>query len=173
MKLGTQKYKKGDITMIKRSEKLAVMEVSDGEEKVFKRMTGFTEFSLSKNPKEYSRKYIDEDMERSEVVGYSPAISYKFDADSDNSVHQYLTNVADRELLGEAAECNIIVANLSSLEANGGAKAIMRKFSVIPQNEGDDKDTYTVSGSFKAAGTKIFGTATTTDGWQTVTFVAE
>ena len=64
--------------MIKRSEKLAFMEVTEGEGTVYKRMTGFTEFSLSKNPKEYSRKYIDEDMERSEVVGYSPAISYKF-----------------------------------------------------------------------------------------------
>ena len=159
--------------MIKRSEKLAFMEVDDGGSKVFKRMTGFTEFSLSNNPKEYSRKYIDEDMERSEVVGYSPAISYKFDTDPDNSVHQYLTKVADHELLGENAECNIIVADLSNLDAQGGAKAIMRKFSIIPQNEGDDKDTYTVSGSFKAAGVKTFGVATTTDGWQTVTFKAE
>ena len=159
--------------MIKRSEKLAFMEVGDGENKVFKRMTGFTEFSLSKNPKEYSRKYIDEDMERSEVVGYSPVISYKFDTDPSNSVHQFLTKVADYELLGENAECNIIVADLSSLDEQGGAKAIMRKFSIIPQNEGDDKDTYTVSGSFKAAGVKTFGIATTTDSWQTVTFKAE
>lgn len=159
--------------MIKRSEKLAFMEVDDGENKIFKRMTGFTEFSLSKNPKEYSRKYIDEDMERSEVVGYSPAISYKFDTDPANSVHQFLTKVADHELLGEKAECNIIVADLSSLDAQGGAKAIMRKFSIIPQNEGDDKDTYTVSGSFRAAGAKTFGIVTTTDEWQTVTFVEE
>lgn len=156
--------------MIKRSEKLAFMEVGDGENKVFKRMTGFTEFSLSKNPKEYSRKYIDEDMERSEVVGYSPAISYKFDTDPENDVHQFLTKVADYELLGENAECNIIVADLSSIDEQGGAKAIMRKFSIIPQNEGDDKDTYTVSGSFKAAGAKTFGTVTSADSWQTVTF---
>jgi len=159
--------------MIKRSEKLAFMEVDDGGSKVYKRMTGFTEFSLSKNPKEYSRKYIDEDMERSEVVGYSPAISYKFDTDPDNSVHQFLTKVADYELLGENAECNIIVADLSTVDAQGSAKAIMRKFSIIPQNEGDDKDTYTVSGSFKAAGAKTFGTVTSADQWQTVTFKAE
>lgn len=159
--------------MIKRSEKLAFMEVAEGDSRVFKRMTGFTEFSLSKNPKEYSRKYIDEDMERSEVVGYSPAISYKFDTDPQNSVHQLLTKVADRELLGEDAECNIIVADLSSLDQDGGAKAIMRKFSIIPQNEGDDRDTYTVSGSLRAAGAKIFGVAKTTDEWQSVTFVEE
>ena len=159
--------------MIKRSEKLAFMEVTDGGSTVYKRMTGFTEFSLSKNPKEYSRKYIDEDMERSEVVGYSPAISYKFDTDPENSVHQFLTRVADRELLGTDAECNIIVADLSDLDASGAAKAIMRKYAIIPKNEGDDRDTYTVSGDLKAAGEKKFGLAKTTDGWQTVTFVEE
>ena len=159
--------------MIKRSEKLAFMEVTEGDLTVYKRMTGFTEFSLSKNPKEYSRKYIDEDMERSEVVGYSPAISYKFDTDPENSVHQFLCRVADRELLGTEAECNIIVADLSSLDENGGVKAIMRKFSIIPQNEGDDRDTYTVSGSFRAAGVKKFGVATTQDDWKTLTFVEE
>ena len=159
--------------MIKRSEKLAFMEVTEGNSTVYKRMTGFTEFSLSKNPREYSRKYIDEDMERSEVVGYSPAISYKFDTDPENSVHQFLCKVADRELLGTDAECNIVVADLSNLDADGSAKATMRKFSVIPQNEGDDKDTYTVSGSFRAAGVKIFGTATTADNWQTLTFAEE
>ena len=159
--------------MIKRSEKLAFMEVMDGGSKVYKRMTGFTEFSLSKNPKEYSRKYIDEDMERSEVVGYSPAISYKFDTDPDNGVHQFLSKVADYELLGENAECNIIVADLSTIDNGGAAKAIMRRFSVIPQNEGDDKDTYTFSGSLKAAGAKTFGTVTTADNWQTVTFKNE
>jgi len=159
--------------MIKRSEKLAFMEVEKDGALVYKRMTGFTEFSISKNPKEYSRKYIDEDMERSEVVGYSPTISYKFDTDPENLVHQYLCNVGDRELLGNDAECNIVIVDLSKKKENGEAEAFLRKFSIIPENEGDDKDTYTVSGSFKAAGTKKFGVATTEDEWQTVTFVEE
>ena len=159
--------------MIKRSEKLAFMEVEKDGATVFKRMTGFTEFSISKNPKEYSRKYIDEDMERSEVVGYSPTISYKFDADPENSVHQYLCKIADRELFGTDAICNIIVVDLSKQNENNEAEAVMRSFSVIPENEGDDRDTYTVSGSFKAAGNKKFGVATSADEWQTVTFVEE
>lgn len=159
--------------MIKRSEKLAFMEIRNGETVTYERMTGFTEFSLSKNPKEYSRKYIDEDMERSEVVSYSPSVSYKFDTDPENNVHKLLCNVADHELIGEAAECNIIIADISSLDASGKAKAIMRRFSVIPQSEGDDKDTYTVSGALKACGSKKFGLASTSDNWQTVTFVEE
>ncbi|MBR5808749.1 MAG: hypothetical protein IKY39_01410 [Clostridia bacterium] len=60
--------------MVKRSEKVAFMQVVDGDKAVYKRMTGFTEFAVSKNPKEYSRKYIDEDIERSEVIAYSTAI---------------------------------------------------------------------------------------------------
>lgn len=156
--------------MIKRSEKLAFMEVGEGNSAVFKRMTGFTEFSVSKNPKEYTRKYIDEDMERSEVVAYSPTISYKFDIDSDNDVHEFLCEVSDHELIGENAECNIVIADLSQPVSNSGVKAVMRKFSIIPKAEGDDKDTYTVSGSFKAAGEKKFGAATSSDGWKTLTF---
>ncbi|MBO5059981.1 MAG: hypothetical protein J6C82_03615 [Clostridia bacterium] len=159
--------------MIKRSEKLAFMQVKEGEEQVFKRMTGFTELSVAKNPKEYSRKYIDEDMERSAVVGYSPAISYKFDADPENSVHQVFCNVADRELTGADTECCIVIADISTADENGSCKAIMRSFCIIPSKEGDDKDTYTCSGSLKVAGEKIFGTAETSDNWQTITFTEE
>ena len=65
--------------MIKRCEKLAFMEVTEGSSTVYKRMTGFTELSVSKNPKEYTRKYVDEFSERNAVVGYSPSISYKMD----------------------------------------------------------------------------------------------
>ena len=149
------------------------MEVSDGENAIYKRMTGFTEFSLSKNPKEYSRKYIDEDMERSEVVSYSPVISYKFDTDPENEVHQYLCSISDNEFVGKDAECSIVIVDLSKLNENGEAPAVMRKFSVIPENEGDDRDTYTFGGRFKAAGTKKFGVATTEDEWQSVNFVEE
>ncbi len=159
--------------MIKRSERLAFMEVGSGDEALYARMTGFTELSVSKNPKEYSRKYIDEDIERSAVVGYSPAISYKFDADPENVVHQVFFEVSDKELLGKETECNIVIADISKLNEDGSAKAIMRRFSIIPSGEGDDKDTYTCSGSLKVAGEKVFGKATTSDGWQTLTFVAE
>lgn len=156
--------------MIKRSEKLAFMKIGEGD---YKRMRGFTELSVSKNPKEYSRKYIDEDMERSAVVGYSPSMSYKFDADPEDAVHQVFFEVADKELLGKDTEQSIVIADISQLNDDGSCKAIMRTFSIIPSGEGDDKDTYTCSGSLKAAGEKVFGKATTTNGWNTLTFTAE
>ncbi|MBQ7985930.1 MAG: hypothetical protein IJ304_01525 [Clostridia bacterium] len=157
--------------MIKRSDRLAFMEVVDGEEVVYKRLTGFTEFSISKNPKEYSRKYIDEDMERSEVVAYSTAVSYKFDAELGNPVHEFLAQVAEEERLGEDALCKVIIVDINKYNGSG-ASAIMRRFTVIPQNEGDNPDTYTVSGTLKAVGDRIVGTAKTTDNWQTATFEA-
>ena len=158
--------------MIKRSEKLAFMEVGTGENRVYKRMTGFTEFSLSQNPKEYSRKYVDEDMERVEVVSYSPSISYKFDADMDNPVHKFLYDVAERELTGEDAKCSIIIVDISKDKESGQGSAVLRSFSVIPNSEGEDKDTYTVSGTLKALGKKEFGVATSRDNWQTLTIEA-
>ena len=67
----------------KRSDKLAFF----GEDKVstFTRMRGFTEFSMSKNPVEYSRRYIDEKTERNDVVAYAPSISYSFDRFAESS----------------------------------------------------------------------------------------
>ena len=158
--------------MIKRSEKLAFMQVESGNETVFKRLTGFTEFSISKNPREYSRKYLDEDMERSEVMGYSTSITYKFDADPESEVHQLLYGVADRELIGSEAEVTVVIADLSTIK-NGVCNATKRKYSVIPSVEGDDTDTYTVSGTLRAAGKNEFGTAESTDDWQTIIFTEE
>ena len=156
--------------MIKRCEKLAFMKV--GSDSVYTRMTGFTELSVSKNPKEYSRKYIDEDMERSAVVGYSPSMTYKLDLDPSDSVHEVFANIADHELTGNDAVKSVAIVDISSLDSSGKAKAIVRDFTIIPSSEGDDSDTYTAGGSMKAAGEITFAMATTTDEWQTITFTA-
>lgn len=159
--------------MIKRSEKLAFMQVSSDGNDVFARMTGFTEFSISKNPKEYSRKYIDEINERTAVVSYSPAISYKFDIDPQNNVHSKLVEVYDKELLGDDTLCTIVLVDLSSLDEDGNCIAVKRDFNVIPNSEGDDTDTYTYSGSLRASGEKTFGVASSSDNFETVTFSEE
>lgn len=156
--------------MIKRSEKLAFMQVTESGNAVFRRMTEFTELSVSKNPKEYSRKYVDENVERNAVVGYSPAIAYKMDFNPENSVHKEFAKIADQEITGENAVKNIIIVDLTSADANGSANAIKRAFSIIPASEGDDSNTYTLSGNMKASGEIIFGTAQSSDDWQTIAF---
>lgn len=154
--------------MMKRSEKLAFMKVDD----TYVRMTGFTELSVSKNPKEYSRKYIDEDMERSAVVGYSPSMSYKIDLDGKDSVHKVIAEIADREITGDDAVKSIAIVDVSGADG-GSAKAVVRDFAIIPSTEGDDSDTYTAGGTMKAAGEVKFGTATSTDGWKTAVIATD
>ncbi len=155
--------------MIKRSEKLAFMDVGSG---VYKRMTGFSELTVSKNPKEYSRKYVDEDTERSAVVSYAPSISYKLDLEAGNAVHNIFKEVADSELVGEDAVKSIIIVDISAPGTNGACPAVERDFAIIADTEGDDSDVYTMSGELKASGEKTFGTAVSSDDWQSITFTA-
>ncbi len=159
--------------MYNRSDKVAFMSVSGSEGTTFSRMTGFTELSTSKNAKEYNRQYVDEKSERSDVVGYAPSMSYKFDREEDNAVHDVLVDIADSEKIGNDAHVRIVVVDLiSDIGTDGNFDAVCREFSVIPNSEGDSNDAYTYSGTLKACGDRIKGVAKTTDGWQTITFEA-
>ena len=70
-----------------------------GSSRKFERMTNFTAMTNGKNPKEYSRQYVDEITERSDVVGYAPAIEYSFDLYADNPVHEQIAAIHDGEKL--------------------------------------------------------------------------
>ena len=69
--------------MVKRHQRLAFMDTDEtGLSPNFERMTGFTNLTNSKNPKEYSRQYVDKATEDTDVVGYSPATEYSLDRKS-------------------------------------------------------------------------------------------
>lgn len=156
--------------LIKRSDKLAFFGVESENGVVYHRMTGFTEISISKNPKEYTRQYVDEDFEQSDVVGFSPQISFAFDCYSDNLVHKDIVSITDNELLGQDAVREIIIVDKSNGDETEGYYAIKREFSVIPDTEGNEHDAYTYSGTFKVKGDKIIGKAVSDDDFETVTF---
>ncbi len=152
----------------KRSEKVAFFS-TDSKNNSFSRMRGFTEFTMSKNPVEYSRKYIDEQTERSDVVAYAPSISYSFDKFSDDLVHKEIINISDNEVVGSDATRDIVIVDFST---DGDVKnAICRKWTIIPDSEGKDTNTYTYSGTLKANGDIISGTVVSSDNWQTCTFL--
>lgn len=154
----------------KRSEKVAYLGL-ESEDNSFSRMRGFTEFSISKNPVEYSRKYIDEKTERSDVVAYAPSISYSFDKFSNSAVHREFINISDQEMVGNDAIRSIVIVDFA---ANGDIKnATCRTWSIIPDSEGNDSNTYTYSGTLKACGDVVFGTVTTKDDWETCIFVKD
>lgn len=142
------------------------------EKTTYHRMQGFTDMSKSLNPKEYSRQYVDEYFEQTDVVGFSPSISYGFDQYKGNAVHDELVKLSDNEAIGTDAVRTIVIVDFTKETTNAGEYlAVAREFSVIPDSEGGSMDAYTYSGTFKVKGNKIEGTATSTDDWQTLEFV--
>lgn len=157
--------------VVKRCKKLAfygVPKVSgDNTQYIFYRMKGFDDITTSKNPREYSRQYVDEEFEQTDVVGYNPSVSFGFDRFSGDMVHDDIVSIFDNEKVGAEAVRPIIMVDVEG-ETN---YAIKRDFSVVAENEGSGVELYKYSGSFRVKGEKVFGTATSEDNWQTCLFV--
>lgn len=147
------------MAFVARCEKVAYYGVPGTSGDVtYKRMKNFSSLSTSKNPSEYSRKYVDEMFEQTDVTGYSPSISYTFDLDSESDVHKDIVGITNDEKIGNDAIRTIIVVDMTSTGTTDGKKvAYKRDFAVIPDTEGDGTDAYTYSGTFKTKGksTKI------------------
>ena len=149
--------------LVTRPKKLAFWQLPNGS---FQRMEGFTDLSYSQNPKEYSRQYVDEEFERTDIVGYAPSISYSFDRYTGNEVLEDIVKITENEYIGDLMKRTIVTVDLSTGGAVSPAK--MRDYSVIPDTNGDTTDCLTYSGNFKAKGLLIDCTATSNDDWQTI-----
>lgn len=124
-----------------------------------------------KNAKEYTRQYVDELFEQTDVTGYSPSTSYGFDQYAGDPVHADIVKITDDELIGSNAVRSLILVDLSATGATATtAPAMKRDYAVIPDSEGGSMDAYTYTGNFRSKGEKVTGTATTDDDWQTITF---
>lgn len=153
--------------LVIRSERVAFMDV-DGKPT---RMTKFTAITPAKNPKEYSRQYVDMPTETTDVIGYAPSIEYNFDNHTNNPVHTKLAKISDEELLGTDTHVDIITVDMYG---DGDSKsAIKRTYAVIPAGDSEGTDAMTYSGTFKAVSGITKGTATSDDDWKTCTFATE
>lgn len=160
--------------LIGRHEKVAYYGVPDKDGNVtYHRMCGFTKMDTSKNPVEYSRRYIDESFEQTDVVAISPSIAFTFDRYKDNPVHDDIVMISDSEILGTDAVRSIVVADISEKDEEGKCTAIMRDFSIMVETEGDSTDAYTLSGTMSTKGEKVFGTAVISQDAKTLTFTAD
>ena len=158
--------------LIKRCEKVPYMGVPDGNGGyVFYRMKGFTAAAVNRNPIEYSRQYIDEDFERCDIIGYKTALEYEFDMFKGNPVHDDIAAISEGEFVGSDAVRPVVMVDFSS-EKGGVCTALKRDFSIIPSRDGEGFGAYIYSGQMKANGKKQTGTAVSSDGFETVTFVA-
>lgn len=119
---------------------------------------GFTDMTESKNPIEYSRKYIHEKSERSDVTGYSPSLSYSMDYYTDDPVAAEIRAVTDDELVGTEAQREIILVDLFDGDATNGYAAYKRTYSIIPDGKGSGTDALIYTGNLKATGEKVKGT---------------
>lgn len=153
--------------LVMRSERLSFLDCGTDAQDL-KRMTGFTSISNGKNPKEYTRQYVDMSTESSDVVAYAESIDFSLDRHSGNPVHEKIAAIVDEEKLGTDAHVNIVTVDLFS---NGETKAATKRtYSVIADKVGDGTDALIYSGSFKAVSEITKGTATSTDGWKSCTF---
>lgn len=164
-----------NMAIVKRSDKKAFYGVASESATVYHRMSKFTEISTSKNPVEYSRQYVDEDFEVSDVIGYAPSVSIAFDLHTDNAVHKDIAEIYDKEKTGDDAVREIITVDFTQpvTGSAGHYKAYKRSFAVIPGDEGGDTDRYGYSASLKAKSGITVGSAASNDEWQTVTFTEE
>lgn len=163
--------------IVKRSDKVAFLEVPSitGEGAgVNYRMKGFKSLSKKRNPKEYTRQYVDEAFETTDIVGISISQDFEFDQVKDSPLHDYLVDIIENEKLGSDAMVNIVQVDFSKVPTVAGTyPAVKRAFALIADSDGDGVEAYTYTGSFKVAGNKVEGTATTTDDWQTCVFTAK
>lgn len=158
--------------LVGRHKKVAFLGIVETSTEKFHRMRKFTAFSKSSNPKEYSRQYVDEAFEQTDVVGFSPSISYTFDLYTNTPVYKEIVSITDGELLGSEAVRNVVIVDLSQPagETAGQFVAWKKPYSVIPDTEGDSTDAYTYSGTLRTAGESVKGYATSDDNWETLTF---
>ena len=157
-------------TLVKRSDKVSFFGNTSGGDEVFNRMRGFTTLSGSKNPSEYSRQYVDEEFETTDVTGYSPSIDFGFDQYKNDPVHDEMVEILDDEKTGTEARRNIVTVDFSQEAGEGSYKAVKREYAIIGDAEGDSMDAYTYSGTFRSTGKRIVGTATVDENGSVATF---
>lgn len=105
-----------------------------GSSPKYERMTNFTAMTNGKNPKEYSRQYVDEIAERADVVGYAPAIEYSFDRYTNNPVHEKIATIHDGEKLGDDAHVEVVVVDFFKKmikETNATQQSVLMRSSRI------------------------------------------
>ncbi len=160
-------------TLVIRSDKVSFFGNMGTGTETFNRMRGFTNLSGSKNATEYTRKYVDEKFETTDVTGYSPSFAFGFDQYKGDLVHDELVEILDGEKTGSEARRNIVTVDFSQSVQGGGYKAVKREYSIIGDADGDGTDAYTYSGTFRATGKRIKGTATLNSDSSVATFTAD
>ena len=144
---------------VKRADKVTYLKVGENE---YHRMKGFSALTTNFNPVEYSRQYIDEAFETTDVVAISRSLDFEMDQRKNDQVHEIMVDIIENEKLGDDAVVTLLSVDFTE-EVEGGFKAVKRDFSVIPESGGDGTEFYKYSGTFRVKGEPVEGYATSED----------
>lgn len=160
-----------DRRLVQRADKVLYCGVPNGETETIYRMKGFTSLSKSQNPTEYSRQYVDEYFEQTDVTGISSSIDFAFDQYVGDPVHDYFVSIIDGELIGTDAVVTLYQVDFTKPGTAANTYACVKKeWALIPSGEGDSTDAYTYSGTFRTKSGRTVGTATVSADQSTITF---
>ena len=107
--------------IVGRHKRVAFMDTdTTGTTPKYERMTNFTSMTNGKNPKEYSRQYVDKETEDTDVVGYAPSTDYSFDRYTNTPVHEKIAKIHDGELTGSDALVDILTVDLFDGDETAG-----------------------------------------------------
>ena len=135
------------------------MECGTGNEKEYNLIgEGFTTFPESKNPQEYSRKYINYKTEKTDVIGYSPSIAYSCDVIKGEPCVEEIMKITDNEYTGAATHRNVVNVNCWNEITTGEYEANKRTFAVVPDAKGDGTEALIYTGTMKAVSDVVHGT---------------
>lgn len=145
--------------LVPRSEWRAFMNTGTKAAPVWSLMgEGFTDLEKTLSPTAYGRRYVSENTERRDVLGYSPSLSYTCDVYSKDPVVERIDRVTDRELIGADAQVDIVLANLYAPgETAGGCAAFLRTWAIMPDSKGAGTESLALSGKFAACGDAVPG----------------
>lgn len=137
----------------------AYMECGTGADKEFNLIgEGFTTFPEAKNPKKYTRQYVSDKTERTDVISYSPSISYSCDCIAGEPAVEEIIEITDNELVGSATHRNIVSVNCWKEVGDGTYEATKRTYAVVPDKKGDGTDALVYSGTLEASSDIVVGT---------------
>lgn len=145
-------------TLVMRADRKMFMGIGSNSETIH-RMRGFSSLSESKNPVEYTRKYVDEVFETTDVTGISPSYDFTFDMMTPNAVLDDLAGIIDGEMLGTDAVRTFYCVDFHK-PSGDGFYCVKRDFAVIGSAVGDGTDALTYSGTLRVKTTAVEGIAT-------------
>lgn len=145
--------------LVMRAERKMFMGVNTGSSETIHRVKGFSSLSESKNPVEYTRKYVDEMFETTDVTGMSPSYDFTFDLMTPNAVLDDISQIIDGEKLGTDAVRTFYCVDFHKPEG-GGFKCVKRDFAIIGSSVGDGTDALTYSGTLRVKTAAVEGIAT-------------